>query len=279
MPSSGPSRFVAGVDIGSLTAKTVILSAQGEILSHSIIHAGIVNEEAALASLHQALEQAGVSRSELGYVVTTGYGRVMVSFGDKNITEISCHAQGAQHLQPGARTVIDIGGQDSKAIALDGEGGVSNFAMNDKCAAGTGRFLEVMARALGVPLEEMGELSLQSLSPAQVSSVCTVFAESEIISLVSQGRSRMDIIAGIHEAIGRRMQGMVKTIRPRAPAMMTGGVAKNKGVVQVLSRRLDMEISVPEEPQIVGALGAALFAWKELRSQAGPVLAVEEGLS
>ncbi|MDP6101663.1 MAG: acyl-CoA dehydratase activase, partial [Dehalococcoidia bacterium] len=235
------------------------LSARGEILSHKVIHGGIVNEAAALASLEGALEGAGVGRAELGYLVTTGYGRIMVSFGDKNITEISCHGRGAHHISPGVRTVIDIGGQDSKAIALDGDGGVSNFAMNDKCAAGTGRFLEVMAHALGVPLEEMAELSLRSRHPAQVSSVCTVFAESEIISLVSQGGSTVDIIAGIHEAIGRRMRGMATTISPRAPAMMTGGVAKNQGVVGVLNRRLGIELSVPEEPQIVGALGAALY--------------------
>lgn len=260
------SAKVAGVDIGSLTAKSVILDETGKLLTFSIVHQGLVNEEAALRSLDQALDKAGLRREDLGYIVTTGYGRTLVSFGDRNVTEISCHAYGAHYLNPEVRTVIDIGGQDSKVIAIDGGGRVVSFNMNDKCAAGTGRFLEVMCRALGVALEDMGELSLKSQNPAHVSSLCTVFAESEIISLAAQGYPKVDIIAGIHEAIGRRIFSLLKSVSIRPRVMMSGGVAKNKGVVKVLERLLGTEIFIPPEPQIVGALGAALFALESLGS-------------
>ncbi|MBI4287700.1 MAG: 2-hydroxyglutaryl-CoA dehydratase [Chloroflexi bacterium] len=257
-------KAVAGVDIGSLTAKAVILDHRGEVLASSIIPAGIVNEKTAEVSLHKALRHAHLSSDDLAFVVTTGYGRTLVKFGNKNVTEISCHARGAHYLLPAVRTVIDIGGQDSKAIVLDSKGKVVNFTMNDKCAAGTGRFLEVMARALGVELEDLGPLSLQSRNPAQVSSVCTVFAESEIISLASKNVSKVDIIAGLHESIGRRIVGMAKGVGVRPTVMMSGGVAKNQGIVQVLNRMLGTDMVIAPEPQIVGALGAALFALEEV---------------
>jgi predicted CoA-substrate-specific enzyme activase len=257
-------KVAVGVDIGSLTAKSVVVDHETHILSYKVIQGKIVDEAAAVASLNQALKDAKLTHDAVGYSVTTGYGRNMVSFGDKNITEISCHARGAQFLIPGVKTVIDIGGQDSKAIALDGHGKVSNFGMNDKCAAGTGRFLEVMAHALEVPLEEMGRLSLTAEKPEVISSICTVFAESEVISLTARGSSKLDIIAGIHEAIGRRMHSLVNQVGVHEPVVMSGGVAKNVGVVRVLERLLETEITVPQEPQIVGALGAALFAVEEL---------------
>jgi predicted CoA-substrate-specific enzyme activase len=234
------------------------------ILSYHVVQGTIVDEEAALRSLERALEQAGLSRERIGFLVTTGYGRTMVDFGDRNLTEISCHARGARHLLPGVRTVIDIGGQDSKAISLDPEGRVANFSMNDKCAAGTGRFLEVMAHALNVELSNMGPLGLASAEPPAISSICTVFAESEVISLKAKGRSTTDIIAGIHEAIGRRMKALANHVGVLTPVLMSGGVAKNVGVVRVLERLLETRITVPEEPQIVGALGAALFARDDL---------------
>lgn len=254
------TRAVAGVDIGSLTAKTVIVDGNRRILAHHIVSGGIVDAEAALTSLNNALRSAGLTRADLGGIVTTGYGRDLVRFGDRSITEISCHARGAHVFFPVARTLIDIGGQDSKAIAFEGSGVVRDFVMNDKCAAGTGRFLEVMARALRVELEEMGALGLQSHSPAHVSSMCTVFAESEIISLVAHGCPKVDIIAGVHESIGRRMVSMVKRVGLRQQVVMTGGVAKNAGVVRVLEKLLGTSILIPPEPQAVGALGAALFA-------------------
>jgi len=258
-------KCAVGVDIGSLTAKSVVIDAEERIVAYKVIQGKIVDEAAAAASLEQALEEAHLSRPDVDFFAITGYGRNMVCFGDKTITEISCHALGAQSLSPGVRTVIDIGGQDSKVIALDGGGSVANFAMNDKCAAGTGRFLEVMADALDVPLEEMGGLSLNSKNPAQISSICTVFAESEVISLKAGGRSKVDIISGIHEAIGRRMHSLVNQAGMKAPVLMSGGVAKNIGVVRVLERLLETPIILPPEPQIVGALGAALFALDALK--------------
>ncbi len=258
-------KCAVGVDIGSLTAKSVVVDADARITSYKVIQGKIVDEAAAVASLEQALEDAHLSRPQVDLLVTTGYGRNMVSFGDKTITEISCHARGARYLNADVRTVIDIGGQDSKVIVLDGGGSVVNFAMNDKCAAGTGRFLEVMAGALDVPLEEMGALSLKSKSSAQISSICTVFAESEVISMKARGRSKLDIISGIHEAIGRRMHSMINQAGVTPPVMMSGGVAKNVGVVRALERLLKTEIIVPPEPQIAGALGAALFALDALK--------------
>jgi predicted CoA-substrate-specific enzyme activase len=258
-------KFAVGVDIGSLTAKAVVINPDGRIASYRVIQGKLVDEAAAAASLRQALEAANLTESDIGFLVTTGYGRKMVSFGDKSITEISCHAQGARFLHPGVRTVIDIGGQDSKAISLNNEGSVVNFAMNDKCAAGTGRFLEVMANALQVPLDDMGALSLKAENSASISSICTVFAESEVISLTAQGRAKLDIIAGIHEAIGRRIHSLASHVGITSPVVMSGGVAKNIGMVRVLERLLETEIIVPPEPQIVGALGAALFAMEELK--------------
>ena len=262
------TRVAVGVDIGSLTAKTVVMEPDCHMASYRIVQGKIVDEAAAIRSMQQALKDVHLSRAEVGYLVTTGYGRNMVGFGDKSITEISCHARGAQFLFPGVRTVIDIGGQDSKVIMLDGEGVLVNFAMNDKCAAGTGRFLEVMSHALGVPLEDMGALSLKAGNSALISSICTVFAESEVISLTAQGRSKLDIIAGIHEAIGRRMHSLVNQVGMMPPVVMSGGVAKNTGMVSVLERLLGTKIIVPPEPQIVGALGAALFAVEELKRNA-----------
>ncbi|MDP6509651.1 MAG: acyl-CoA dehydratase activase [Dehalococcoidia bacterium] len=258
--------LVAGVDIGSITAKTVLMDRDGRLLAQKVVHQGIVNETAALACMDATLGEAGVVKDDLEFIVTTGYGRNLVSFGHKNVTEISCHARGAHYLLPDVHTVIDIGGQDSKVISLDDAGRVAGFNMNDKCAAGTGRFLEVLARALDVALEDMGRMSQESDTPAQVSSLCTVFAESEIVSLSAQGNPKADIIAGLHEAIGRRLQAMVKGVGVRPRVMMSGGVAKNQGVVRVLERLLSTDIFIPEEPQIVGALGAALYALEEVKS-------------
>jgi len=258
-------KVTVGVDIGSLTAKSVVLDEGSRILSYKVIQGKIVDKEAAVTSLRYALKDAGLTEADIDFLVTTGYGRNTVNFGDKNVTEISCHARGAHLLSPGVRTVIDIGGQDCKVIALNGEGTVVNFAMNDKCAAGTGRFLDVMADALEVPLEEMGTLSLTADSPELISSICTVFAESEVISLTARGSSKLNIIAGIHEAIGRRMHSLVNQVGVTPPVVMSGGVAKNIGVVRVLERLLQTEIIVPPEPQIVGALGAALYGVEEIK--------------
>jgi len=259
---------VAGVDIGSITAKTIIMDGEKCLLAYSIVNQGIVNAEAAQASLNEALNKAGITREGLSCIVTTGYGRDLVKFGEQSITEITCHAAGVYHLLPEIRTVIDVGGQDSKVIAMDEQGRVLTFRMNDKCAAGTGRFLEVMAHALKVDLGQLGDIALQSLNPAPVSSVCTVFAESEVVSLAARGFPRVDIVGGIHEAIARRLSSMVQAVGVRERVAMTGGVAKNRGVVRALERMLGLTIVVPAEPQITGALGAALFALQRVAIRA-----------
>ena len=258
-------RFAAGIDIGSLTAKTVIMDADARILASNVTQRGIfVDEGAARDSLKTALERAGLEPRDIAFTVSSGYGRKISGFGDKDVTEISCHARGAYFMNPAVRTIIDIGGQDSKVIRLDDRGLVDSFVMNDKCAAGTGRFIEVMSTALDVPLLEIGERSLLSASPAHVSSTCVVFAESEIISLVSRGVKRNDILAGIHQAIAKRMNGLVKNVGVRPVVMMSGGVAKNRGVVRYLSEAIGAEIFLAEDPQIVGAIGAALYALDHL---------------
>jgi len=235
------------------------------VLAYSVVNQGLVNEEAAQNSLAEAIVRAGISREDISTIVTTGYGRDLVKFGNRSITEITCHAAGAHHLRPEIRTIVDVGGQDSKVIALDDRGRVATFRMNDKCAAGTGRFLEVMARALGVELADFGRIALQSQNPAPVSSFCAVFAESEVVSLAAKGYPKIDIIGGIHQAIARRLSSMVRAVGLREPVAMTGGVAKNEGAVRALEQALGVEIVLHPEPQIVGALGAALFA---LRSSA-----------
>jgi len=259
---------VIGIDVGSVTAKTVILDQRKQIVGYSVVEEGLVNEESAIASMRQALEKAGLSQENVKFVVTTGYGRNLLHFHDKSFSEISCHAKGGHFLVPAVRTIIDIGGQDSKVISLNGGGKVETFQMNDKCAAGTGRFLEVMSRALKLSFSEMGELGAQSRHPSHVSSMCTVFAESEIISLAAQGISESDIIAGLYESIARRTLSLMGMIQARSKVMMTGGVAKNKQLVKILEAVIKMEIVVPPEPQIVGALGAALMAHQAMGEEA-----------
>lgn len=252
----------AGVDIGAATAKAVIL-ADNSILGYAIIPTGYDVKLAAEQATTEAMKQAGISKplDELDYVISTGYARNAVGFADRSTTEIICHAKGAHFIFPEARTIIDIGGQDSKAIEMDDDGDVRDFVMNDKCAAGTGRFLEVMAGVLQVgSVGNMGPLSLKSENPCQISSTCTIFAESEIVSLRAQGKNREDLIAGVHDSIALRVANMSRRLKIRPAVVFTGGVAKNIGVKQALENRFGTDITVPEEPQIIGALGAALFA-------------------
>lgn len=251
--------ITAGIDIGSLTADAVVLR-EGEIVGQSVVPTGANGESAARATFLAALERARVAEREVGAVAATGYGRSNVPFAGRTITEITCHAVGARHVYPPAASVIDIGGQDCKVIRLSSDGRVEDFAMNDKCAAGTGRFLEVMALALEANLESLGELSGRSTQQIRISSTCTVFAESEVVSLVSRGVAKEDIIRGLHEAVAERIYGMVRRLRAREPFVMTGGVAKNSGVVVSLESRLGAPLFVPDEPQIIGALGAAIMA-------------------
>jgi predicted CoA-substrate-specific enzyme activase len=254
--------LVAGIDIGAATAKSVILK-DGSISGYAIrpvghdvkITAGEVNTE--------ALKNAGVSMSmeDLDYIVSTGYARNSIGFADRSATEIICHAKGAHFLIPTTRFIIDMGGQDSKAIEVDSEGNVVNFTMNDKCAAGTGRFLEVMAHILQVnSMSEMGPLALQSRDPCSISSTCTVFAETEIVVLRAEGKDRKDLIAGVHRAAASRVFAMASGLNCRPDAVFTGGVAKNTGVKKYLEDEFGKTFLVPQEPQIIGALGAALIA-------------------
>lgn len=248
-----------GIDIGSLTTDAVVMRG-ADILSYAIVPTLSNSEEAAVSAYQSALELAKLSRCDVASVVATGYGRGSIDFADKTVTEITCHAVGARRLFPQAMSVIDIGGQDSKLIRLSIEGRVEDFAMNDKCAAGTGRFLEVMARALDADLESLAELSACSTSDVRISSTCTVFAESEVVALVAKGVPKEDIIRGLHCSVAERIYSMVARLRAKPPFVMTGGVAKNAGVVAALEDRLATKLLLPDEPQVVGALGAAIIA-------------------
>jgi len=251
--------ITAGIDIGSITTKAAVM-ADGKIRGTKVIFTGYNAEQAGTKVYEELLKELGIEKSDIRKVVSTGYGRNSVKFKDKAMTEIICHGAGAHYLNPRARSVIDIGGQDSKAIVLDEKGKVKNFAMNDKCAAGTGRFLEVMARALEVDLDGFGALSLRAGDPSRISSLCTVFAESEVISLISKGEKRENIIAGIHESIAARIAAMANRLRIAPLVVMTGGVAKNIGVVKALERKIGMAVEVSEYAQVNGAIGAALLA-------------------
>jgi predicted CoA-substrate-specific enzyme activase len=261
--------LVAGIDIGAATAKTVIIG-DSVILGYAIRPTGHDVKLATNKVIKEALEKAGLSASikGLNYIVSTGYARESVDFANKTVTEIICHAKGAHFVIPSTRFIIDMGGQDSKAIEVDPEGNVINFTMNDKCAAGTGRFLEVMAQVLEVEsVAEMGPLALQSKEPCRISSICTVFAETEVVVLRAKGKDRKDLIAGVHKAVASRVAVMASSLTFRPDAVFTGGVAKNSGVKKFLEEEIRMELLVPDEPQIIGALGAALFAQTELVKQ------------
>jgi predicted CoA-substrate-specific enzyme activase len=250
--------ITAGIDVGSISTKAVIIEG-GRILSAVVIGSGYNARRAGQEALDLALKEAGLQADRIVGIVATGYGRNSVDFAHRTVTEITCHGLGAHFLDPAVRSVIDIGGQDSKAMALNEQGRVREFVMNDKCAAGTGRFLEVMARALEVDLEAFGRLSLKADRPAPISSVCTVFAESEVISLIAAGEKRENIIAGIHAAVAARVTAMARRIALAPPTMMTGGVAKNIGVVKALEERLGHPLHVSEMAQLTGAIGAALI--------------------
>ncbi|MDY6857315.1 MAG: acyl-CoA dehydratase activase [Thermodesulfobacteriota bacterium] len=250
----------AGIDVGSLVTKAVIVK-DNTIMSCSIVDSRSDPERAANQALQEALSKAGLINKDLVYTVATGYGRVALTSVDRTVTELTCHGKGVHYLHPMSRTVIDIGGQDSKVLRLDQQGNMVDFAMNDKCAAGTGRFLEVMAHALEIELNRLGEFSLHSSTPVSLSSTCAVFAETEVISLLASKRGKEDIAAGVHESIARRVGNTVKSFGIQSEMFFSGGVAKNIGVRKALEDFLQIEFStVDVDPQIIGALGAALLA-------------------
>ncbi len=259
--------IVAGCDVGSLTGKAVILK-DGEILSHAIVPTTPKPERTAKNAMDKALENGNLTLEEIGYIVGTGYGRVKIPFANSEISELSCHGKGAHSFIPSIRTIIDVGGQDCKVIKVSKDGKILDFAMNDKCAAGTGRFLEVMAKTLELKLEELGPISLQSKNQAKITAQCSVFAETEVVSLMADGIEVPDIVAGIHDAIASRIMSLVYRVGLEEDLTITGGVAKNIGVVSFLEKKLGIEAKkLPVDPQLMGALGAALTAQEKAESQ------------
>lgn len=262
----GNSLYFAGIDLGSTMTKVVIIDADESICARVESHTGAEHRRLANKVMEQALQQADLPFSEVAYVVATGYGRISVPFADRQITELTCHARGVASFFPSVRTALDIGGQDAKGLKLK-DGRLIDFVMNDKCAAGTGRFLEVIASTLDVKLEELGSISLKSTNKVRISNTCTVFAQQEVISRLSEGLPLEDIVAGIHEAIASRAVGMLRRLKVEPDVVFTGGVAQNIGVVKAVRENLGCEVFVPEDPLISGALGAALLG-KELTLKA-----------
>jgi predicted CoA-substrate-specific enzyme activase len=249
----------AGIDIGSTMTKVVIVDRDGIIISSVIGPTGAEHRHLALEVMGEAIKKAGLTFEQLDFIVSTGYGRINVPFNDKQITEITCHSRSIRELFPTARILIDIGGQDSKGIKLDREGKVMNFVMNDKCAAGTGRFLEVIAEALGIELTEMGELSLKAKEYVKISNTCTVFAEHEVTTRLTEGSTVPEIVAGLHEAFAARVVNMVRSLGIEKDVVVTGGGAKNIGLVKAIEDKVGFSVLVPPEPLLTGALGAALL--------------------
>jgi len=260
----------AGIDAGASATKAVIVDKDSEIVSYSIVPSGINFKVSSEEALKKALTTSDLSLEDIAYTVSTGYGRTLVN-AKATSSEIACISRGIHKLFPSVRTIIDVGGQDSKAIRIDVNGRVLDFVMNDKCAAGTGRFLEVMSNILGKHIEELSKLHFKASNPVRMSSTCTVFAESEVISHISQGSEIADAIAGLHEAIAERIYSMSCRIGFEKDVALTGGVAKNKGFVDALSKKIGLIPTLPEEPQIVCAFGAALAAIKRHRESFGNI--------
>ena len=251
--------YFAGVDIGSTMTKVVITDATDTILSAIKGPTGPEHRRLANEVMKMALEQTNLQLDDISYIVATGYGRVNVPFADAQITELSCHARGVSKYFPNVKTAIDIGGQDAKCLKIS-NGKLVDFVMNDKCAAGTGRFLEVTAATLGIPLENMGDVSLKATKNIQLSNICTIFAQQEVVALLSRGEKVEDIIAGLHYALAGRVATLARRLRIEPDVVLTGGVAKNIGIVRAMKEILGIELLVPEEPLLTGALGAAMLA-------------------
>lgn len=256
--------YTVGIDIGSSSSKVVILKNGIEIISQAAVQSGVGSNKVELL-LEDNLKNSNLTIKDINFIVVTGYGRLTFEGADKQISEISCHAKGIHFLLPDVRTIIDIGGQDAKAISLDTKGHVRQFFMNDKCAAGTGRFLTAMARALEIPLEKLGEYDSFSKNPCTVSSTCAVFAESEVISLLARGNKIEDIVAGVHNSVANKILGLVRRTSMEEKIAICGGVAKNTGALRAIQETLKKEILVAPNPQLTGALGAALFAYNEVK--------------
>ena len=261
-------RFAAGVDVGSTQTKAVIMEDNGgsgpRLVVRSLVDTGANVLKAAEHGFHAVCRDGGIPAQEIGFVVGTGYGRYKITFGNAQMTEITCHARGAAFLCPGTRTVIDMGGQDSKAISIGPNGEVLDFVMNDKCAAGTGRFLANAADVMGISLDEVGPLSLQGKQPVKITTVCTVFVESDILSYLAQGKKPEDILNGVHLAIARRTVSLARRVPIEREIALTGGVARNVGMVKALEQVLNVTLQVSSEAHFTGAIGAALFALEKM---------------
>jgi predicted CoA-substrate-specific enzyme activase len=251
--------YFAGVDIGSTMTKIVLTEKNHTVLSAVKGPTGPEHRQLANEVMKMALEKANLQLDEISYVVATGYGRLNVPFADRQITELTCHARGVFSLFPTVRTAIDIGGQDAKCMKIN-NGKMIDFVMNDKCAAGTGRFLEIIAPTLGVKVEELGDISLKSTKKLQISSLCTIFAQQEVVTRLSDGEALEDIIAGLHDALATRVTGLARRLKIAPDVVLTGGVAKNVGIVKAMRENLGCELFVPEDPLLTGALGAAILA-------------------
>ena len=256
--------YTLGIDIGSSSSKAVILKDGKEVISSAVIQVG-TGTSGPERVMEKVFEDIDLTPENIRFTVATGYGRFSVEKADKQISEISCHAKGIFFLHPEARTIIDIGGQDAKAIRLDAKGNIGQFVMNDKCAAGPGRFLDVMSRVLEIPLSEMGNVHFDATEWAFVSSTCTVFAESEVISLLSQGVSRENIVAGVHQSVASKACSLVYRVGMNDDIVMCGGVAQNPGAVDAIRKQLNKPVIVADNPQVTGALGAALFAYENVK--------------
>lgn len=251
--------YFIGIDIGSSATKAVAVDAAGGVLSVAIIPMG-TGTRGSTSALEALYRSAGLNPADCGNMIATGYGRINFKEASAQLSEIICHAKGVKTVLPSVRTIIDIGGQDSKAIRISERGTIEQFVMNDKCAAGTGRFLEVMCRVVDIGIDEMGPLGLTASETLDISNTCAVFAESEVISRLSEGKCVPDVIAGIHAAVARRVAGLALRIGLAPEVALTGGVAKNPGIVAALSHELNIPLLIPPEPQLTGALGAAQFA-------------------
>ena len=262
MENEASKLFFAGIDIGSTMSKAAVVDAKGVMCGYVVGPTGAEHRRRANKVMEDVLVRAGVMLDQVAYIISTGYGRVNVPFADKQVTELTCHAKGVASLFPEVRTAIDIGGQDAKVLKIK-NGRLTDFLTNDKCAAGTGRFLEVAAETLGLELNEMGRISLQSETPVKINSLCTIFAQQEIISRLSEGQPLTDILAGVYIAVTTRVVKLARQLKVEPPVVFTGGVAKNSGMVKAMETVLGTPVLVPEEPLITGALGAAILARDE----------------
>ena len=253
--------YTAGVDVGSTQTKAIVIDEARKIVGRALIDTGANVVVAAEQAFSEALGNADLGEEEVEYVVGTGYGRYRVTFGNSQVTEISCHGRGAVHMFPGTRTVIDMGGQDTKAIRVRPSGEIADFCMNDKCAAGTGRFLGAASSALDIPLAELGPTALRAERPVRISTTCAVFAESEVLSWLGKGKKIEDILQGVHQSIAARSIGLLRRVGIEEQVTFTGGVARNIGMIEALQKGLGVKLNVSDDSHFMGALGASLFAW------------------